>query len=367
MSRTQSQGVDYFPMAIDFFSDRKIKILKARYGDSGVLLCIDIFCQIYREGFYTRVDEDFYYLLSEDHNMSPDTVEQVMTFLLKRSMFDEQLFKSDAILTSTGIQERWQRAVATRASKTPIEVDARYWLLPKDKTRPFIKVTQNCPSSEKKADNSEKKADNSENYSQYKGNENIIPPFLPPRGEEENPKSLFFKEFPKLRLGRRDDSKVNYKLLLTEFKQSSFLQNGYFSMSWVLMHYDEIIAGKFKNQNNESDDYEARKRWYEERRLKAETTADRARAKAEEDEIFKGLDSEVRKLTINVGLLSATDEAAAAELEKELNEAIRKRDARLSELGLDIEAHYYCEKCKDTGFLPNGKPCDCYNKLCGAR
>ena len=104
MSRTQSQGIDYFPLAVDFFSDRKTKILKARYGDKGVLLCIDIFCQIYREGFYTRVDEDFYYILSEDHNMSADTVEQVLTFLLKRSMFDEQLFKSDAILTSTGIQ-----------------------------------------------------------------------------------------------------------------------------------------------------------------------------------------------------------------------------------------------------------------------
>lgn len=177
MSRTQSQGIDYFPLAVDFFSDRKTKILKARYGDKGVLLCIDIFCQIYREGFYTRVDEDFYYILSEDHNMSTDTVEQVLTFLLKRSMFNEQLFKSDAILTSTGIQERWQKAVATRASKTPIEVDERYWLLSKDKTRPFIKLTQNN-SSEKNpvsVDHSSKKiADNSESYSQSKVKESKV-------------------------------------------------------------------------------------------------------------------------------------------------------------------------------------------------
>lgn len=34
MSKTQSQGIGYFPMAVDFFSDRKIKILNARYGNT---------------------------------------------------------------------------------------------------------------------------------------------------------------------------------------------------------------------------------------------------------------------------------------------------------------------------------------------
>lgn len=169
MSRTQSQGIDYFPLAIDFFSDKRIRILKARYGADGIAICIYIFCTIYREGFYTKVDEDLYFVVADDLKVSSDTVRQVLKFLLERSMFDNTLFLSDTILTSTGIQERWQKAVATRAAKTPIEVDAKYWLLEPEKTRPFIQVTHFSDSSKKKADSSKKKDFNSENYPQRKG------------------------------------------------------------------------------------------------------------------------------------------------------------------------------------------------------
>ncbi|MCD8308448.1 MAG: DUF4373 domain-containing protein [Clostridia bacterium] len=167
MSRTQSQGIDYFPFAVDFFSDTKVKILKARYGADGIAVYVYILCQIYREGYYCRANDDFIYIMSDDLHISSDTVQQVLTFLLSRSMFNEQLFKSDAILTCDGIQERWQNAVKARAAKTPITVE-NYWLLPEEKTAPFIKCTLFEHSSEKKDDNSEKKDDNSENYPQSK-------------------------------------------------------------------------------------------------------------------------------------------------------------------------------------------------------
>ena len=147
MSRTQSQGIQFFPFAVDFFSDNRIKILKARYGNDGVMVYIYLLCTIYREGFYTRVNEDLEFIISDDLGIPSGTVQQVMTFLLKRSMFDDTLFKSDTILTSDGIQERWQDAIKTRASKRPIEV-GKYWLLPKEKTIPHIKCTLFDPNSE---------------------------------------------------------------------------------------------------------------------------------------------------------------------------------------------------------------------------
>lgn len=97
MSRTQSQGIEYFPFAVDFFADNKVKILKARYGADGIMIYMYILCCIYREGYYTRVNDDFIFVISDDLHISSDTVQQVMTFLLKRSMFNEQLFKSDAM------------------------------------------------------------------------------------------------------------------------------------------------------------------------------------------------------------------------------------------------------------------------------
>ena len=138
MSRTQSQGIEYFPFAVDFFADNKVKILKARYGADGIMIYMYILCCIYREGYYTKVNDDFIFIISDDLHISSETVQQVMTFLLKRSMFNEQLLKSDDVITSAGIQERWQKAVAARAAKTPIEV-SDYWLLKESETRPFYK------------------------------------------------------------------------------------------------------------------------------------------------------------------------------------------------------------------------------------
>lgn len=167
MSRTQSQGIEYFPFAVDFFADNKVKILKARYGADGIMIYMYILCCIYREGYYTRVNDDFIFVISDDLHISSDTVQQVMTFLLKRSMFNEQLFKSDAILTSDGIQERWQRAIAKRAQMTPIKV-SDYWLLDEADTKPYIKVAH-FPDSLAKKDNSLAKKDNSlANYPQSK-------------------------------------------------------------------------------------------------------------------------------------------------------------------------------------------------------
>lgn len=167
MSRTQSQGIEYFPFAVDFFADNKVKILKARYGADGIMIYMYILCCIYREGYYTKVNDDFIFIISDDLHISSETVQQVMTFLLKRSMFNEQLFKSDAILTSDGIQERWQIAVAKRAQKTPIKV-SDYWLLEEADTKPYIKVAHFSDSSAKKALNSAKKALSSANYPQSK-------------------------------------------------------------------------------------------------------------------------------------------------------------------------------------------------------
>lgn len=160
MARQKKQGIDYFSLDCDFFSDRKIKILKSRYGADGITIYIYLLCEIYRNGYYIIVDDDFYYIVSDDLNMNSDKVKQVLTFLLERSMFDKQLFQSDAVLTSTGIQKRFQLAVKTRAKKNPVKVD-RFWLLKKEETEPFIKVTHFEDYSENNTDNSKKNNDNS--------------------------------------------------------------------------------------------------------------------------------------------------------------------------------------------------------------
>ena len=141
MARKKQEGNRFFRMDADFFSDRKIKILKARYGADGIVLYLYLLCEIYKTGYYLQVDDDFEYIISDDLNMDGNKVKQVLNFLLERSLFDDTLFQSDKVLTSAGIQRRYQAMVKARATKTPITAE-RFWLLSEEETETFIKVNK---------------------------------------------------------------------------------------------------------------------------------------------------------------------------------------------------------------------------------
>ena len=142
MARPRLKGLLYFPFDIDFFEDNKIRILKARYKSDGVLIYLFLLCEIYREGHYIKVDDDFEYIISDELGIDQNKVKQVLNFLLKRSLFDNTLFSLDKVLTSAGIQRRYQLGIKERMrkSRTPLEV-GRYWLLNEEDTEPFIKCT----------------------------------------------------------------------------------------------------------------------------------------------------------------------------------------------------------------------------------
>lgn len=255
MSRTQKQGIEYYPLAVDFFVDKKIKILKARYGADGIAILIYLLCQIYREGYYLQVDEDFEYVVSDELNMSSDKVKQVITFLLERSMFDEQLFKSDAVLTSAGIQERWQNAVKTRAKKTPITVE-KYWLLRDTETKPYIKYSHFQNSSAKKEDNSQKKTDSSaeecNKEKESKRKESKERNMAPSRLSLSQQK--FHDAFPKKKIDAEIPDDLDLDAFIKQMKESVFLSEcDNLGLSWCLKRREEILSGKYRKFKNKLD------------------------------------------------------------------------------------------------------------------
>ena len=164
MARPKKEGLDYFPLDVDFFfGDNKIKILRARYKADGVVIYLYLLCKIYRQGYYIKADDDFEYVMSDDLGIDQNKVKQVLNFLLKRSLFNDKLFNLDKVLTSAGIQKRFQAAVKERAKKNPVEV-GRYWLLSEEETEPFIK----CTHFEKKQRNTNSFSGNNVTNSQEK-------------------------------------------------------------------------------------------------------------------------------------------------------------------------------------------------------
>lgn len=165
MGRPRKTGIDYFPFDVDFFSDKKIKILKSRFGVDGISIYLYLLCEIYRNGYYIELDDDYMYIIADDLGMTGEKVKQVMEYLFGRSLLIKStLPESVTIITSHGIQCRFQEAVKVRAAKSGVEVDKRIWLLSEQETLPFIKYTQNSGFSENNESFSEKNPSKSEIY-----------------------------------------------------------------------------------------------------------------------------------------------------------------------------------------------------------
>ena len=160
MARPRKPGLSYFPFDIDFFLDKKIKRLRAKYGNDGVMVYVYLLCEIYRSGYYIEYDEDLILDVSDDLNISENETRQIMNYLLSRSLFDDKLAKSVKVLTAASIQRRYQWI--KKSGKTDIEVEAQFWVLKKEETLDVIKVRPNDGFSENNSCFSEKNFDNSE-------------------------------------------------------------------------------------------------------------------------------------------------------------------------------------------------------------
>lgn len=150
MARPAKTGLSYFPFDVEFFSDRKIKALRARFQSDGVLFYQYILCEAYRDkGYYLKTDEFFQDTAAADLGVSCEKIGLMLHFLTNQSMLlDGTLFARDKVLTSHGIQSRYQLAKKSAGQKTPIYVEERFWLLDDQETETFIKVRQNADKSE---------------------------------------------------------------------------------------------------------------------------------------------------------------------------------------------------------------------------
>ncbi len=156
-----TDGLLYFPFDVDFFSDKKIKSVRAHFGADGIALYIYLLCEIYRNSYFIKVDDDFIDCAAADLGLTVDKTRQIMKFFCKRSLFDDKLFTADTILTASSVQRRYQEA--RKGSKRDVFVDAKLWLLDKLDTLGFIKVRPVEVNSMKNTDFSEKNSDISEN------------------------------------------------------------------------------------------------------------------------------------------------------------------------------------------------------------
>lgn len=128
----KNKDLTTFLLMLISFLTRKFKIVKARYGNNGVLIYLYLLCEIYKNGYFLVWDADYKYIIGDELNISDGLIEQVLKFLIERSLLQSILLNLDTIITSPSIQRRFQEIVKIR--KTPTSVLSELWLLSKEET-----------------------------------------------------------------------------------------------------------------------------------------------------------------------------------------------------------------------------------------
>ena len=108
-----------------------------------------------------------------------------------------------------------------------------------------------------------------------------------------------------------------------------------------------------------------RERYYALLREKAISKADKTLAKANKNVRFKELTAELASMEISLAKAEVFEPKKLPALLERKQALLALRGEVLAEMGIHEEElipQFACQKCQDTGFLENGKACDCYKK-----
>ena len=114
MSRPTKQGIDYFPIDVQF--DEKIELLISELGSDALSTLVTIWQLAYQNnGYYVENGKDLQLLIRRRIMLDLDTIEKVINVCLERGIFNQTLHEKYNILTSKAIQKRY--FIASRLKK----------------------------------------------------------------------------------------------------------------------------------------------------------------------------------------------------------------------------------------------------------
>lgn len=127
MARPRKDGLDYFPLDVNFLSDLKIKKIIRAYGAQAVAVVMSVLTTIYRDnGYFANYDEDLIFIIADELKLEDSYVKNVIEKLIEVDFLNKEQKEKNNILTSIGIQERYLKACERRVKTT---LNATYNLL----------------------------------------------------------------------------------------------------------------------------------------------------------------------------------------------------------------------------------------------
>ncbi|MDN6663165.1 MAG: DUF4373 domain-containing protein [Tetragenococcus koreensis] len=115
MARPTKEGIEYFSLDVDFFSDIKVKKILRACGAKGIAVLVNLLCNIYRDhGYYMQWDDEIGFLVSDEVGANESIADEVVQKAVQVGFFDKEIFDKYQVLTSKGIQMRYLKATYQR-------------------------------------------------------------------------------------------------------------------------------------------------------------------------------------------------------------------------------------------------------------
>ena len=185
-------GINYFPVGVNFMEENAMEVIEAKYGIKGPAIVLKLLCKIYKEGYFIRWDEEQCLIFANKagREVQVAEVQGIIEILFIKGIMDKNSYLENGILTSESIQKVWMEATKRRKR----DLKALPYLLVKNLTQ----QEDEAPEGENVTVNPGNvvhdvavNAKNACNFGQSKvkksrAKENKeLPPSAPPEGKEE--------------------------------------------------------------------------------------------------------------------------------------------------------------------------------------
>jgi DnaD/phage-associated family protein len=252
MARPQKEGLDYFSIDVDMFTeqDDKTYMLYAKYGLDGIGIILKLLQRIYSDkGYYKAWGEREAFLFSKQITVDVNTVDNLVNDCINEGFFNKNMYDTYKILTSTGIQKRYFKACERRKS---VEFEEKYLLVNPEKYKKQI-------NADKNGINADINPFQGDNNPQSKVKESKVN--IQEEGEQERVGKIFqfyqanigvITQFQSEVIGQYLDEGMEPELIITIMQDSIGMDVPW---SWI----KKVLANSDKNNIKTLEQYEAKK------------------------------------------------------------------------------------------------------------
>ena len=113
---TTYDGINYFPIGVNFMEENAMEVIEVKYGIKGSAIVLKLMCKIYKEGYYIRWDEEQCLIFANKagREVQAEEVKGIIKILFIKGILDENSYRENGILTSESIQKVWLEATKRR-------------------------------------------------------------------------------------------------------------------------------------------------------------------------------------------------------------------------------------------------------------